>query len=311
MKHIIQIGKYTFFPLIIAVIIFYLCCLIPANDIPDTDFDFFIPIDKVVHFLMFFGLSLTACIGYIYLNKGHIIILKMIVFAILLPILYGGAIELIQHYYFIGRTGDWFDFLADAIGSLTVLPIALLFRRKLLYKYEMKKFLLSAILTLLISQAYAQNSNNNQYIVKVGDNAPNFEMSLPSGEKVQLSDLKGKVVMLQFTASWCGVCRKEMPHIEEEIWQRHMNNPNFALYGVDREENIETVINFAKITGVTYPIGLDLDGSIFKLFAEENAGITRNIIIDKNGKIVMLTRLFKKEEFEKMVNLIDTLLNKE
>lgn len=53
------------------------------------------------------------------------------------------------------------------------------------------------------------------YIVKVGDTAPDFEMKLTDGRKVKLSELKGKVVMLQFTASWCGVCRKEMPFIEK------------------------------------------------------------------------------------------------
>ena len=59
------------------------------------------------------------------------------------------------------------------------------------------------------------------YIVKVGDMAPDFEMELTDGQKVKLSDLRGKVVMLQFTASWCGVCRKEMPFIEKDIWLKH------------------------------------------------------------------------------------------
>lgn len=158
------------------------------------------------------------------------------------------------------------------------------------------------------SQTIKEESGDRQYIVKVGDIAPDFEMELPSGDKVKLSSLRGKIVMLQFTASWCGVCRKEMPHIEKEIWQKHKDNENFALYGIDREEPVETVLSFAEKTGVTYPIGLDPKADIFALYAEREAGITRNIIIDKEGKIVMLTRLFEMDEFNKMVETIDKLL---
>ncbi len=170
------------------------------------------------------------------------------------------------------------------------------------------KALLISMALLASSFGFAQQADNYQYKVKVGDMAPNFTMEMPTGEKVQLSDLRGKIVMLQFTASWCGVCIKEMPHIEKDIWLKHKNNPNFALYGVDRDEPAETVLKFAKRTGVTYPIGLDPKGGIFQLFAEERAGITRNVIIDKDGKIVMLTRLFKEDEFKEMVDLIDSLL---
>ena len=81
--------------------------------------------------------------------------------------------------------------------------------------------------------------------------APDFEMELTDGQKVKLSDLRGKVVMLQFTASWCGVCRKEMPFIEKDIWLKHKDNKAFALFGVDRDEPLETVVAFAKRTGVT------------------------------------------------------------
>lgn len=174
----------------------------------------------------------------------------------------------------------------------------------------MKK--LSIILFVLFTSVniFSQENIDYQYKVKVGDIAPDFEMSLPSGKTIKLSSLKGKVVMLQFTASWCGVCRKEMPNIEKDIWQKHKNNPNFALFGIDREEPAETVLKFAKATGVTYPIGLDPKADIFATYAEREAGITRNVIIDKDGKIVMLTRLFKMEEFNEMVSLIDSLLAK-
>lgn len=87
--------------------------------------------------------------------------------------------------------------------------------------------------------------------------APDFEMTLLDGSKMKLSALRGKVVMLQFTASWCGVCRKEMPFIEKDIWQKHKSNKKFALYGIDRDEPKSKVEAFVKQTKVTYPLGLD------------------------------------------------------
>ena len=150
--------------------------------------------------------------------------------------------------------------------------------------------------------------DDRQFLVKVGDTAPDFKMEMPDGSFVQLSELRGKVIMLQFTASWCGVCRKEMPHIEEQIWQKHKDNEEFALYGIDREEPVEKITMMREATGVTYPIGLDPDASIFGKYAENNAGITRNVINDRDGKIVMLTRLYDEKEFGVMVDLINDLL---
>lgn len=57
------------------------------------------------------------------------------------------------------------------------------------------------------------------------------------------------------------------------------------------------MLKFAEQTGVTYPLGLDPAGKIFTLFAESKAGITRNVLIDKNGHIIYLTRLFNEEEY--------------
>ena len=146
------------------------------------------------------------------------------------------------------------------------------------------------------------------YIVRVGDIAPELEMELTDGQKVKLSSLRGKVVMLQFMASWCGVCRKEMPFIEKDIWQKHKENPNFALYGIDRDEPLETVKAFAEKTGVTYPLALDPGADHFAKYADRKAGITRNILIDKDGKIVMLTRLYNEEEFASLCKKIDEML---
>ena len=146
------------------------------------------------------------------------------------------------------------------------------------------------------------------YIVKIGQQVPDFKMTTIDGKTIRMADLKGKVVMLQFTASWCGVCRKEMPQIEAEIWKKYKDNPNFALYGIDLDEPKDVVEKFAKQIPVTYPLALDPKGGIFYTFAEKNAGVTRNVIVDKTGKIVYMTRLYKEEEFEEMKKVIALLL---
>ncbi|NDW13513.1 TlpA family protein disulfide reductase [Bacteroides sp. 214] len=174
--------------------------------------------------------------------------------------------------------------------------------------------LLISLFLLLSSSVYAQQTTTEPiadkvgYIVKVGDYAPDFTITLTTGESVKLSSLRGKLVMLQFTASWCGVCRKEMPYIEKDIWQKHKDNANFALIGIDRDEPLDKVIKFGQQVGVTYPLGLDPGADIFALYALRQSGITRNVLIDKNGEIIMLTRLFNEQEFNELVAKIDKML---
>lgn len=180
----------------------------------------------------------------------------------------------------------------------------------------MRKLALIISLLILSTQLFAQMTKIPEknipadygYIVKIGQQLPDFEMTLADGKTVKTSDLKGKVVMLQFTASWCSVCRKEMPHIEKDIWLKHKSNKNFALYGIDLDEPLDKVKKFAEDIKITYPLALDPGGKIFYTFAEKNAGVTRNIIVDKTGKIVYLTRLYKEDEFNEMKQVIELLL---
>jgi len=165
-------------------------------------------------------------------------------------------------------------------------------------------FFTAAVMVLLVSPAmYGQKVYENNYLVKVGDSAPDFAINEAGGKSYKLSDLKGKVVMLQFTASWCSVCRKEMPFIEEEIWMPGRKQ-GLVVIGIDRDEPEATVRKFAADMKITYPLALDPGADIFGLYAEKQAGVTRNIIIDRNGKIIFLTRLFEREEFDKMKSVI-------
>ena len=147
--------------------------------------------------------------------------------------------------------------------------------------------------------------NNKNTSAKSEDNSAEA-----AATEANIKELQGKVVMLQFTASWCGVCRKEMPHIESEIWQKLKDHPEFALYGIDLKETPEVTAEFAKAIPVTYPLTLDPEGERFALFCDKGAGVTRNIILDRTGKIIMLTRLYDEAEFASMVKLINDELAK-
>lgn len=150
----------------------------------------------------------------------------------------------------------------------------------------------------------------HEYLVKVGDMAPDFTLKYTDGREFTLSEQRGKVVMLQFTASWCGICRGEMPHIESRIWQPHKDDAGFVLVGVDREEPREVVEEYTAKLGTTYPMLLDEKGDVFASYALRKSGITRNVLIDRDGRIVKLTRRFVEPEFNDLVATIDSLLAK-
>ena len=183
----------------------------------------------------------------------------------------------------------------------------------------MKKLQPIFILSLIITKSFAQISElprqeipeDYGYIVKIGQQLPELTFTLTDGTVLHPSDLKEKVIMLQFTASWCSVCRKEMPHIESDIWQKHKNNKDFLLIGVDMNEPLDKVKKFKDEMKITYPLALDPGAEIFYTFAAKGAGVTRNIIVDKSGKIVYLTRLFRQGEFKEMVDVIDFLLKEQ
>ena len=145
------------------------------------------------------------------------------------------------------------------------------------------------------------------YSVKVGDKAPKIDLELLNGQMLTNENLKGKVVVIQFTASWCSVCIKEMPHLEKEVWQRFKSD-DFLLVGVDLKEDLNVVERFIQETEVTYPFTIDKDGSFFESFTNPGAGVTRNIVIDKTGEISFLTRLFNPKEFQEMIKHIEMLL---
>ena len=168
----------------------------------------------------------------------------------------------------------------------------------------MSKYIILCIIFFNISFFCVGQQENRGYIVNIGDPAPLFTTITNEGDIFDLEKQKGKIVMLQFTASWCSVCIKEMPHIENEIWNIHKNSEDFVLVGIDKGESMEMIEKLIEKTNISYPICLDKKSEIFELYAEKKAGVTRNVIIDRDGKILFLTRLFDQKEFNEMKKII-------
>ena len=99
-----------------------------------------------------------------------------------------------------------------------------------------------------------------------------------------------------------------MPHLEERVWQRFKED-GLTLLGVDLDEPVDKVSGLVEDTGVTYPLCLDPGGELFAAVTVPKAGVTRNVVVDREGNIAFLTRLFDEAEFNAMIDAVDTMMN--
>jgi peroxiredoxin len=117
----------------------------------------------------------------------------------------------------------------------------------------------------------------------VGAPAPDFVLSDLSGNLVKLSDLKGKAVLINFWATWCGPCRAEMPAIEDRY--KTFKGSDFVVLAVNVDEPAELVQPYVGELGLTFPILLDTGGSITNLYRV--LGFPTSFFVDRDGYIVV------------------------
>lgn len=116
--------------------------------------------------------------------------------------------------------------------------------------------------------------------------APDFTLKSATGENIRLSEQRGKVVMLNFWASWCGPCRQEMPLLDG-IYKKHAKM-GFVLLGINVEEDNTDAKKMLQALAVSFPILFDTDNKLSVLYNLE--AMPTSIMIDKKGKIRYVDR---------------------
>ena len=144
-------------------------------------------------------------------------------------------------------------------------------------------------------------------LVRVGDKAPDFTVEMFDGAEISLEALRGKVVLLNFWATWCPPCREELTHVQKEIIDRFEGRP-FVFLPVSRGESREAVAAFREKTGYAFPMGLDSLRTVYDRYASNF--IPRNFLISPDGKVVFSAVGYDEEEFRELILAIEEALAK-
>jgi len=155
-----------------------------------------------------------------------------------------------------------------------------------------------------------KNRERESTLISVGEGSVDFTVSMLDGTKIKLSDLKGKVVLLNFWATWCAPCIMEFYEIPATILN-HFNNQEFVFLPVSRGESVEVVkrkMVQLKDKNIIFNVGLDPKEEIFNLYAK--GPIPRNFLIDRDGNVVYTSIGFTEENLHIMASKIEELLKK-
>ena len=111
--------------------------------------------------------------------------------------------------------------------------------------------------------------------------APDFTLMSRAGEQVSLADLRGQVVMINFWATWCGPCRREMPHLEA-LHQRY-SDLGFTLLGINVEDNTSGVDKFLKETPITFDVLYDPANEVSAMY--DVIAMPSTVMVDREGNL--------------------------
>lgn len=143
-------------------------------------------------------------------------------------------------------------------------------------------------------------------LVKPGDMAPDFTVEMFDGSHATLSDLRGKVILLNFWATWCPPCRQELVRVQADVVDRFVGE-DFIFLPIARGEDRATVAAFRQKQGYSFPMGLDPQQSIYDRYASNY--IPRNFLIGRDGRIVLSSVGYDPDEFGRLIEAVEQTLN--
>jgi peroxiredoxin len=116
--------------------------------------------------------------------------------------------------------------------------------------------------------------------------APDFTLRTLDGQKLRLGEQRGRVVLVNFWATWCGPCRQEMPHLNK-LYEKYKSS-GFVLLGVNVDDDTRQAAGVADKLGVKFPVLPDADKRVSKQY--DLSAMPSTVLIDRDGKVRYLHR---------------------